>query len=347
MLTSLHTYVCCYDAYVAMIRMLLWYLCWYDTHVAMIRVLLWYLCWYDMCVAMILMLLWYDRYVLDNVAMSSVERENNRQNPKVGTVIPPYNSQHDPHPRAYFRFQGVNRVSTIPSTHTHTHGPTSASRVSPGWVPSPPPTPTPTGPTSGSRVSPGWVPSLHPHPHPRPQPYFRRQGVTRVSTILFTSPTPTGLLQIPGCHQGEYHPSTHGPTSGSRVSPGWVPSLHPRAYFRFQGVTRVSTIPPPTPSPTPTGLLQVPGCQQGEYQLLHPHPHPRAYFRFQGVTRVSTISSIHTHTHGPTSGSRVSPGWVPSPPSTPTPTGLLQVPGCHQGEYHLLHPHPHQLKFGF
>ena len=125
------------------------------------------------------------------------------------------------------------------------------------------------------------------------------------SVQLTARPAPSGLLQVPGHQQGKYNPLHPYP-----LHPHPHPHPHPRAYFRFQGINRVSTIPAPSPAPTPRGLLQVPRCQQGDYHLLHPHPHPRAYFIFKGVTRVSIIPSTHNHIHtqGPTSGSRVSPG---------------------------------------
>ena len=49
-------------------------------------------------------------FVLDNVAVSSIEFENNQMQPKVGTVIPPYNAHYDKHPRAYFNFAQIDKV---------------------------------------------------------------------------------------------------------------------------------------------------------------------------------------------------------------------------------------------
>lgn len=46
-------------------------------------------------------------FVLDCNAASSISRDYCRANPKLGPVIPPYNSQRDRHVSNYFRFYGV------------------------------------------------------------------------------------------------------------------------------------------------------------------------------------------------------------------------------------------------
>jgi len=47
-------------------------------------------------------------FVLDCNATSSISRDYCKANPKLGPVIPPYNSQRDKHVTNYFRFYGVN-----------------------------------------------------------------------------------------------------------------------------------------------------------------------------------------------------------------------------------------------
>lgn len=49
-------------------------------------------------------------FVLDCNATSSISRDYCRANPKLGPVIPPYNSQRDKHVDNYFRFYGVGRT---------------------------------------------------------------------------------------------------------------------------------------------------------------------------------------------------------------------------------------------
>lgn len=46
-------------------------------------------------------------FVLDCRAVSSISSDYSKANPKLGQVIPPYNSQQDGHVSAYFGFQGV------------------------------------------------------------------------------------------------------------------------------------------------------------------------------------------------------------------------------------------------
>jgi len=50
------------------------------------------------------------QFVLDCNAVSSISTDYSRANPKLGPVIPPYNSQKDKHVADYFEFQGVNRT---------------------------------------------------------------------------------------------------------------------------------------------------------------------------------------------------------------------------------------------
>lgn len=47
-------------------------------------------------------------FVLDSVAVSNISVDYSRANPKLGSVIPPYNSVEDKHISAYFRNYGVN-----------------------------------------------------------------------------------------------------------------------------------------------------------------------------------------------------------------------------------------------
>ena len=49
-------------------------------------------------------------FVLDCNAVSSISIDYSKANPKLGPVIPPYNSQHDRHVTQYFTFLGVNRT---------------------------------------------------------------------------------------------------------------------------------------------------------------------------------------------------------------------------------------------
>ncbi len=52
------------------------------------------------------------RFILDNIAVNRIKDDYTRQNPKSGVVIPPYNAQNDRHPKAYFKFAGVDKVSS-------------------------------------------------------------------------------------------------------------------------------------------------------------------------------------------------------------------------------------------
>ncbi|KAE8596015.1 hypothetical protein XENTR_v10015939 [Xenopus tropicalis] len=47
------------------------------------------------------------RFVLDCVAVERISRDYSGSLPKLGSVIPPYNSQRDPHVRAYFHSRPV------------------------------------------------------------------------------------------------------------------------------------------------------------------------------------------------------------------------------------------------
>ena len=49
-------------------------------------------------------------FVLDCNAMSSISCDYSKANPKLGPVIPPYNSQKDPHVKNYFQFHGVDKT---------------------------------------------------------------------------------------------------------------------------------------------------------------------------------------------------------------------------------------------
>ncbi|KAK2142390.1 hypothetical protein LSH36_962g00010 [Paralvinella palmiformis] len=49
-------------------------------------------------------------FVLDSMATASISGDYSKANPKLGPVIPPYNSQRDPHTSNYFRFLGVDRT---------------------------------------------------------------------------------------------------------------------------------------------------------------------------------------------------------------------------------------------
>ncbi|KAL8592513.1 hypothetical protein ACOMHN_030198 [Nucella lapillus] len=49
-------------------------------------------------------------FVLDCNAVSSVSCDYSRANPKLGPVIPPYNSQRDKHVNHYFTYHGVPRT---------------------------------------------------------------------------------------------------------------------------------------------------------------------------------------------------------------------------------------------
>jgi hypothetical protein len=49
-------------------------------------------------------------FVLDCKAVSNISNDYSIANPKLGSVIPPYNSQLDPHVQSYFQLFGVPRV---------------------------------------------------------------------------------------------------------------------------------------------------------------------------------------------------------------------------------------------
>lgn len=49
-------------------------------------------------------------FVLDCNAVSSISTDYSKANPKLGPVIPPYNSQKDNHVENYFKFQGVDKT---------------------------------------------------------------------------------------------------------------------------------------------------------------------------------------------------------------------------------------------
>ena len=49
-------------------------------------------------------------FVLDSMATASISNDYSKANPKLGPVIPPYNSQKDPHTSNYFSFLGVDRT---------------------------------------------------------------------------------------------------------------------------------------------------------------------------------------------------------------------------------------------
>ena len=50
------------------------------------------------------------KFVLDCNAMSSISVDYSKANPKLGPVIPPYNSQKDQHVENYFNFHGVDKT---------------------------------------------------------------------------------------------------------------------------------------------------------------------------------------------------------------------------------------------
>ncbi|XP_046575313.1 uncharacterized protein C17orf98-like [Haliotis rubra] len=49
-------------------------------------------------------------FVLDCNAVSSISSDYSKANPKLGPVVPPYNSQKDGHVAPYFKFHGVERT---------------------------------------------------------------------------------------------------------------------------------------------------------------------------------------------------------------------------------------------
>ena len=49
-------------------------------------------------------------FVLDNNAVASISQDYCKANPKLGPVIPPFNSQRCRHSANYFRFHGVDKT---------------------------------------------------------------------------------------------------------------------------------------------------------------------------------------------------------------------------------------------
>lgn len=49
-------------------------------------------------------------FILDCNAVSSIALDYSKANPKLGPVIPPYNSQKDVHVSNYFKFHGVDKT---------------------------------------------------------------------------------------------------------------------------------------------------------------------------------------------------------------------------------------------
>jgi hypothetical protein len=49
-------------------------------------------------------------FVLDSNAVGSISTDYSKTNPKLGPVIPPYNSQKDIHVRNYYEFEGVPKT---------------------------------------------------------------------------------------------------------------------------------------------------------------------------------------------------------------------------------------------
>ena len=49
-------------------------------------------------------------FVLDCKAVSNISNDYSTANPKLGSVIPPYDPQLDPHTQSYFQFFGVPRT---------------------------------------------------------------------------------------------------------------------------------------------------------------------------------------------------------------------------------------------
>jgi hypothetical protein len=49
-------------------------------------------------------------FVLDCKAVSNISTDYSTANPKLGSAIPPYDSQLDPHSQSYFQFFGVPRT---------------------------------------------------------------------------------------------------------------------------------------------------------------------------------------------------------------------------------------------
>lgn len=49
-------------------------------------------------------------FILDCVAVSSISHDFSKLNPKLGQVIPPYNSQNDKFVKSYFKFKGMKKM---------------------------------------------------------------------------------------------------------------------------------------------------------------------------------------------------------------------------------------------
>ncbi|XP_029637309.1 uncharacterized protein C17orf98-like [Octopus sinensis] len=49
-------------------------------------------------------------FVLDCVAVSSISDDFSKLNPKLGQVIPPYNSQNDKFVNSYFKYKGMSKM---------------------------------------------------------------------------------------------------------------------------------------------------------------------------------------------------------------------------------------------
>ena len=49
-------------------------------------------------------------FVLDCKAVSNISNDYSTANPKLGSVIPPYDSQLDPHSQSYFQFFGISKT---------------------------------------------------------------------------------------------------------------------------------------------------------------------------------------------------------------------------------------------
>ena len=49
-------------------------------------------------------------FTLDCIATSSISTDYSKANPKLGPVVPPYNSQKDQHVKNYFTYHGVDKT---------------------------------------------------------------------------------------------------------------------------------------------------------------------------------------------------------------------------------------------
>ena len=49
-------------------------------------------------------------FILDCIAVKTIYKDSARTNPRLGHIIPPYNSQKDKHAGAYFKFKDVDKV---------------------------------------------------------------------------------------------------------------------------------------------------------------------------------------------------------------------------------------------